>query len=220
MRNTPNKKLLAFIGMSGVGKSYWTEKFRQIGYQTFNIDDLIPEKLGSIIDDVEADKNVKFEETKVGDLAKWMGFPGDKRYAVNAKKYLNLETKITEQAIKQAIKNGQNTIIDTTGSVIYTDKKIQSLLRSHTKVVFFDTTKQNLKEMFKVFCKVPKPIIWGNIYKAKKGETEAETLARCYQELLNFRIKKYKKLSHIALPFKFTHTPNLDTTKFLKKISK
>jgi shikimate kinase len=213
-------RVLTFIGMSGVGKSYWAEKFREIGYKTFNVDDLIQEKLGDLINEVEADKNVKFEETKVGDLAKWMGFPGDKRYPGNAKKYLKLETKITEAVLKQAIKSGQDTIIDTTGSVIYTDKKIQTLLRKHSKVVFFDTTKQNLKEMFEVFCKVPKPIIWGNIYKAKKGEPEDKTLARCYQELLNSRIKKYKKLAHIALPYKFTHTPNLDTAKFIKKINK
>jgi len=213
-------KIFTFIGMSGVGKSYWTDKFKKIGYQTFNVDDLIQEKLGDLIDEVEADKNVKFEETKVGDLAKWMGFPGDKRYPGNAKKYLKLETKITEAVLKQATKSGQDTIIDTTGSVIYTDKKIQSLLRKHSKVIFFDTTKQNLKEMFQVFCRVPKPIIWGDIYKAKKGESEDKTLARCYKELLEFRIRKYKKLAHVALPYKFTHTSNLDTTKFLKKISK
>jgi hypothetical protein len=74
--------------------------------------------------------------------------------------------------------------------------------------------------MFEVFCKVPKPIIWGNIYKAKKGESEDKTLARCYKELLEFRRKKYKKLAHLTLPFKFTHTPNLDTAKFLRKINK
>lgn len=213
------RKIYTFIGMSGVGKSYWAKKFQKAGYDIFSIDDLISGRLADLINNEDGDKSVSYEKTAVGDLAKWMGFPGDKRYKTNANKYLKLESKITLESLKEASKNNKNTIIDTTGSIIYTDKKLQSLLKKHTQIIFLDTTEKNLKTMFEIFCKVPKPIIWGEIYKAKKGEDEAETLKRCYKSLLTFRINNYKKLAHKVLDYNFTHKKDLPLEKFIQKIS-
>jgi hypothetical protein len=56
--------------------------------------------------------------------------------------------------------------------------------------------------MFETFCKVPKPIIWGNIFKALKGESETETLKRCYKKLLDFRIQKYKLLAKKIIAYR------------------
>lgn len=210
--------IFTFIGMSGVGKSYWSEKFRQAGYKIYPIDDLINLEVGNLINEVEGDENVAYEDTKVGGLAKWMGFPGDKRYKKNANKYLKLESKITLDSLKSAIKNKERAIIDTTGSVIYTNKKVQRELKSKSKIVFLETTEKNLKEMFKVFCAVPKPIIWGDIYKAKKGESDDQTLQRCYKELLDYRVRNYRKLAHTSLPYNFTHKKGLTLEKFKSKI--
>jgi shikimate kinase len=219
VKSTKNgKHIFTFIGMSGVGKSYWSEKFQKAGYKIYPIDDLISERLGEIINKVKGDSGVEYKDSKVGSLARWMGFPGDDRYKVNAKEYLKLETKITKESLFTAIKDQENVIIDTTGSVIYTDIKIQKLLQRKTTVVYLDTTPKNLREMFRVFCQVPKPIIWGDIYKAKKGENEKQTLERCYKELLDFRIDKYRKRAKIILDFKFTHKKGLTIEKFLEKI--
>lgn len=204
--------------MSGVGKSYWSKKFKEIGFDIYPIDDLISNKVSSLIKATVGDKNVKYENTKVGDLAKWMGFPGDKRYKNNAKKYLQLESQITLESAKLAVKNGRSAIIDTTGSVIYTNKKVQDFLRRNTKIIYFDTTEKNLDKMFAVFCAVPKPIIWGDIYKPIKNEDESRTLARCYKELLDSRIKKYKKLAHKKVDYLFAHKKNLNVKDLEKKI--
>ena len=211
------KQIYTFIGMSGSGKSYWSKKFQEEGYKIYPIDDLISEKIVNLIQE-SGDENVKYEKTKVGDLARWMGFPGDKRYKTNSKKYLKLESKITLDSLKRALQNTENAIIDTTGSVIYTDKKTQNALIKNSKIVFLNTPEKNLKEMFKIFCAVPKPIIWGDIYKAQRGEKEDKTLARCYKLLLNSRIKKYEKLANKTLDFNWLRQKNRNISDLLKKM--
>ncbi len=137
----------------------------------------------------------------VGSLAKWMGFPGDKRYEKNCKTYLKLEEKITLKALNEALKNKVPTIIDTTGSVIYLSKSLQNKLRKHSKIIYLDVLQSKLDEMLETFCKFPKPIIWGKIYRPLKNESENKTLSRCYKKLLNFRVAKYNKLAHKTIPY-------------------
>lgn len=187
--------------MSGVGKSHWSEKLAKAGYKVFHIDDLISLELISIIDKENGDDTVDYGKTKVGSLAKWMGFPGDKRYAKNCKIYLKLEEKITLQSLNEALKHEGKSVIDTTGSVIYLSKNLQSKLKKHSKIVYLDVLQSKLDEMLKTFCKVPKPIIWGDMYKPLKNESEEKTLERCYKKLLDFRVAKYKKLAHKTIPF-------------------
>ncbi len=210
------QNIITFIGMSGVGKSYWSEKFAKEGYEVFHIDDLISEKLGEIINKENGDGNVDYGKSLVGGLAKWMGFPGDKRYEKNCKTYLKLEEKITLQSLNKTIKNNKPAIIDTTGSVIYLSSELKSKLKKHTKIVYLDISKSKLSELFETFCKFPKPIIWNGKYKALKNETEEKTLARCYKNLLDFRINKYEKLAHKIISYTQHHKNNLSTQGILK----
>lgn len=191
--------------MSGVGKSYWSDKFEKEGFKVFHIDDLISEELGPVINKTLGDSSVDYGESQVGSLARWMGFPGDKRYEKNCKIYLKLEEKITKKSLNEAIKSKSPSIIDTTGSLIYLNKKILKELKKKSKIIYLDISKNKLKEMFDTFCKVPKPIIWGGLYKSNKNEAEGKTLARCYKKLLSFRIVKYNQLAHKVLPYSKHH---------------
>lgn len=201
--------------MSGVGKSHWSEVLEKENFKVFHIDDLISHKLDKIIQKESGDKNVQYGKSKVGSLAKWMGFPGDKRYERNCKIYLKLEEKITLDSLKTAQKHNGPSIIDTTGSVIYLSKKLHSTLRKSSKIFYLDVSKTNLDEMLETFCKFPKPIIWNNMYKPLKNETEQQTLVRCYKKLLASRVVKYKKLAHKTIPYKVHR--NSKTSSFLKK---
>ncbi len=189
MNMAETKKILTFIGMSGVGKSFWSEKFAKEGYQVFHIDDLISEKLGGIINKENGDKNVDYGNSLVGGLAKWMGFPGDKRYEKNCKTYLKLEEKITLQSLNTAIKSKKPTIIDTTGSVIYLSSDLKKKLKKHTKIVYLDISKSKLSEMFETFCKFPKPIIWDGKYKPIKNESEeCYYCSSCYRSSFGSKV--------------------------------
>ena len=212
------QNIITFIGMSGVGKSHWSQKFSEIGYTVYHIDDLISKELESIINNTNGDKNVDYGSTLVGGLAKWMGFPGDKRYEKNCKTYLKLEEKITKQALTSAIKTKKPSIIDTTGSVIYLSKDLQKNLKKNSRVVYLDISKSKLSEMFETFCKFPKPIIWGGKYKGLKKESEDETLKRCYRNLLDFRVNKYQKLSHTIIPYNYQRNPKRTVQQIISRI--
>ncbi len=201
MKENMEAKIITLVGMSGVGKSYWSEKLKNEGYTIFSIDNLISVELQKVVDKTKGDEKVSYGDTQVGSLAKWMGFPGDKRYEKNCKIYLKLEEKITKQSLKNAKRSGKNCVIDTTGSVIYLSSELISSLKKDSKIFYLDISKSKLGEMFKTFCKFPKPIIWGNLYKSKKDENENQTLKRCYKNLLDFRIKKYRKISHKTIAY-------------------
>jgi shikimate kinase len=211
-------KIITLVGMSGVGKSHWTKKFKQNGYLTFPIDDLINKNLDEVIDEGSGDKNVDYGKEKVGKLALWMGFPGDARYKKNSKKYLELENEITLDCLHKAIKSKNNCVLDTTGSVVYLNNNLLNELKKHSTIVCLDARQKDIDKMFKIFCAKPKPIIWGNIYKAKPEETENETLKRCYMELLDFRLKKYRAISSITLDYAFTHSKKTNFKKFYSNI--
>lgn len=194
-------KIYTLIGMSGVGKSYWTNKFKEQGYTTYSIDDIISIKLQEIVKAEKGSDSVEYSDSLVGDLAKWMGFPDDARYPKNSKIYLAQETQVTEEVLDKALTVGEDSIIDTTGSVIYIDPKVLQRLQIETTIVFFETSAERLEEMFEEFKRNPKPIIWNNFYAPKPGETEEETLSRCYRELLDSRIISYKRLCHSSVSF-------------------
>lgn len=200
-QNDKNPKIYTLIGMSGVGKSYWTNKFREQGFTTYSVDDIISLKLQEIVKVEKGSESVEYADSLVGDLAKWMGFPDDVRYPKNSQIYLTQETLVTEEVLDKALAAGKNSIIDTTGSVIYIDPRVLERLKMETTIVFFETSEEKLEEMFAEFKRNPKPIIWNDFYAPKPGETEEESLSRCYRELLDSRAISYKDLCHSSVIF-------------------
>src|SRR5258706_6711991 len=109
---------ISLIGMSGSGKTYWSEKLAQKGFTIFCCDALIEKKLG-------------VELTSLGyngieDVAKWMGQPFSAQYKQTSKRYLQFEQEVMEEFLQflEKTKDDENIVIDTTGSVIYLDKNI------------------------------------------------------------------------------------------------
>lgn len=212
------REIYAFIGMSGVGKSHWSKKFIDLEYDVYSVDDIIAEKLADVVRKFEIKNTINYSESPVGDLAKWMGFPDDKRYPANSKKYLQAETKVVKDVLKKAMKSKKNTIIDTTGSVIYIDKSVLKDLKRNTRVVYFDSPASHLKSMFEEFKRNPKPIIWGQMYKPKKNEDEEKALLRCYKALIDSRINSYKKLKDVNINYKWQYDKKRKVEDIYKKI--
>ena len=80
-------KILAVIGMSGAGKSYWSKKMEEKGYRWYNCDEMIAERLGP---ELPGKGNTTLN------LAKWMGQPFSERYIKAEKLYLELEEAVVE----------------------------------------------------------------------------------------------------------------------------
>lgn len=181
--------ILSFVGMSGVGKSFWAKRLETLGFDRFDCDGEIAKHLGELVVPAPG-------EEPVHALGRWMGMPWSEGYAEREANYLALEARVTREALDRA---GERSIIDTTGSVIYLEPSFLDELREKTRVVYLRTPEERRAAMLKRYLEEPKPVVWGGSYAAKQGESTLEALPRCYADLLAFRDARYQALAHLVL---------------------
>jgi len=187
---------ISLIGMSNAGKTFWGKKLAEVGFQHWTCDQVIEDELGSEL------KALGYQG--IADVAQWMGQPYEARSAKNQALYLGHEIEAMKSMLDRLGKNErQNWAIDTTGSVIYTGHTIASELQEKTLTVWIQTTPAMQAEMFEKFLQHPKPIIWGESYQPRAGETSQETLKRCYPELLEYRTRLYARYADVVIPHLF-----------------
>ena len=203
---------LALIGMSGAGKSYWSKKMEEKGYRWYHCDEMIAERLGpELIDKGNTTLN----------LAKWMGQPFSEGYIKAEKLYLELEEAVVEHIcneLEQSTDINSPIVIDTTGSLIYVQKKILNRLRSLTKILYLGVPEEKHEQLFENFIKDPKPVIWEGKFKPRKGENKQDALRRCYKDLLSFRNKRYRLLADYVLDYSFHQSPHREVEDLLDLI--
>lgn len=204
--------ILALIGMSNSGKTYWSKKLEKIGFKRFGCDDIIEKKLEKEL--------INLGYSGINDVAKWMGQPYDKQYPQTSTKYLDFEKESLNEILKifnhKSISG--NIVIDTTGSVIYTGNKILAKLRMLTKVIYLDTPKYVQDEMYQSYLKNLKPVIWGDAFCRQNGESDIETLKRCYPYFLEYRTRKYQEIAHYKFDYVQIRDSIFTTYHFLKHI--
>ena len=203
--NTVN---LALIGMSGAGKSYWSKKMEEKGYRWYNCDEMIAERLGS---ELPGKGNTTLK------LAKWMGQPFSEGYIKTEKLYLELEEAVVEHICDELEQCTENApvVVDTTGSLIYMQKKLLRRLRALTKMVHLRLPEEKHEQLFENFINDPKPVIWEGKFKPRKGETPQNALRRCYKDLLSFRNERYSLLADYVLDYSFHHSPEREVDELL-----
>ena len=173
---------LAFIGMSNIGKSYTAMRLAtKYDFNLIEVDKIIWENLGH--DSMDA-------------FAKWQGHPYSEGYAEREKHSIALETKATREALQIT---QRNPIIDTTGSVIYTDEAVLNALRQDYYIVYIEAMKDHIERLKVQYFKHPKPLIWAGHYKKIDGKTETESILECYPKLLTSRGKAYAKHADTTL---------------------
>ena len=195
---------LTFIGLSGIGKSYWTKRLaKSLQLDRICIDDEIGKRLKSTLN--KSDPNIR-------DLASWLGFPFEDRYKVNSKIYLEIEEETTKQALN-LIKSTQNKfILDTTGSFIYLSDQLCSEVKKHTKIIYLELPEADFTPMFEQFIEHPKPVIWGDKFKFSEDADKLELLKKQYPDLIKWRAKKYSKLADLKISIPINERKTLTTT--------
>ncbi len=194
---------ISLIGMAGSGKTHWAKRIEDKGYKRYSFDELIKKELGS-------PKN----------LALWMGQPYEKKYSKTSAQYLEVEKKVIKFIISELKKNHQeNIVVETTGSLIYLDSKLLKELSKLTKIVYLETPESVIIEMFNLYLYDPKPVIWGDAFSKKSGESNKRALQRSYYDLLKFRLKKYRKLANITLDYHLLRSELFNVDDFLEVIS-
>lgn len=201
---------ISLIGMSNSGKSHWTNKLREIGFQTIDCDDLIEEQLGKELTSLGFSGGIQ-------DVSKWMGQPFEPQYPKASQRYLELEAEVLSEALRK-IKDGTNLAIDTTGSVVCLPPEILAILAAETRVFYLETPEDKVQEMYERYIQEPKPVIWGKSFSKKDFETDMEALARCYPDLLAFRTSRYADLAHVTLKYEELRDPNFTVENFIQRI--
>lgn len=206
-----NKLAISFIGMSNTGKSYWSQKFAELNFKRINCDELIEAKL--------APELKEQGYSGIEDVSRWMGQPYEKRFTANQQKYLDFERDVIKQIILglRANKYG-NVVIDTTGSFVHLEKRICPELKEHSVVVCIEATKDMRNKMFKLYIEKPKPVVFGNVFAVRKGETDEHALKRCYQTLLDNRSRLYKQYADVVVP-RDTITDNMSIKNFVSLLN-
>lgn len=189
---------VTLVGMSNVGKTYWSKRLAaEAGFTHICCDDLIETELGDVLQELGYSGGI-------ADMAKWLGQPYDPQFPKNQQIYLDLEIATMQSLITQLEQSARDTsvIIDTTGSVVHTSSEICEKLQALTTVMYLEATPEMRHEMFKLYIAEPKPVVWGDIYAPKTDETPEQALARCYPELLAYRSGHYAAMSDVTIPRK------------------
>ncbi|WP_415811146.1 shikimate kinase [Litorimonas haliclonae] len=181
-RYNSGKLRLAFIGMSNIGKSYTAKRVAdQFDFTLIEVDKLIWEELGH--DDMAS-------------FAEWQGQPYSKGYSEREEKSISLETAATRKALRI---NAPNTILDTTGSVIYTgDTILKELSRTHY-VVYIQATEDALERLKLQYFQQPKPLIWKSYFEQVPGQSDKDAVLASYPKLLEARAESYDALADAVL---------------------
>lgn len=183
---------LAFVGMSNIGKSYTTMRLAtRYDFNLIEVDRIIRENLGH--NDMDA-------------FAKWQGHPYTEGYSERETESIALETRSTRKALGTSMRNP---MIDTTGSVIYTEQDVLDTLRKDYYVIYIEAMNEHLERLKTQYFKQPKPLIWAGHYDKIEDKTKTESILECYPKLLKSRGKLYAELADVTLPSTMILNPNV-----------
>ena len=225
---------LALVGMSGSGKSFWTKKLAAAGWRSVCCDDLIEQRL--------APRLAVGGYSGINGVAAWMGWPNSVTYGQREAEYLAEEIGVMDEFLNNLEKetsglgkdssklgkgsSGSPIVLDTTGSVIYSQNNILTRLRRQMTVVHLTNTEDEQRILVERYLNDPKPVLWRGTFHVKDQETPRETVARCYPLLIAARKKSYETLAHCAVqvselrakPASDSENNAADVERFLQKI--
>ncbi len=204
---------LSIVGMSGLGKSYWSKKLEAAGVKRFCCDDAITRKL---------DGTLRRPDGTRMDLGEWMGFPFTPGYKTRERIYLQKEGEVLKEIfdyMKHRSAPGENVVVDTTGSVIYTGHELIRTLRRLTRVVHLQTTPSAIQKMLDAYLAAPRPVIWGEVFVKQAGETNEASLGRCYPSLLSFREALYRRWADASIDYDTHIRRDLSAEAFLELVA-
>ena len=213
--NTVRFTHLAFIGMSGTGKTFWSQRLADAGHHVVSCDDLIGQRLAEHLPDGD---RAGFNNM-ANDLAAWMGWPDSATYAGRESQYLAEEIGALDEVLTSVEQYPEKSLIlDTTGSVIYTGNNLLLRMRRDLTVVYFAASRAEEQLLIERYLSDPKPVLWRGAFRAKPGELPRETVARCYPALLAARRQSYEVLAHATLPVAELRAASYDVEKFMAEV--
>ena len=199
----------SFIGMSGAGKSHWSQKLATAGFRVIRVDDRIEQKL--------APELAAGGHRGIGGVAAWMGWPDQPAYREREQKYLAREVESMAESLNEIEASGdEGIILDTTGSVAYTGEEICRRMQNLTTVVYLAATPAEEQILIARYLSDPKPVLWGDQFIQRPGESAKDAVARCYPLLIAHRKELYEKYAHRIVSMERLRKTNPDARGFLE----
>lgn len=169
---------LALIGMSNIGKSYSGMRLAtHFDFTLIEVDRLIWNALG---------------ETDMAAFAAWQGQPYSEGYEARERQSMAMETDATRHSLGVM---ARNPLLDTTGSVIYTDDDVLEALRQDWFTVYIEAAPEHLDRLKSQYFAQPKPLAWRGHYRRHDGMSDTESLLASYPELLESRHAAYAAMA-------------------------
>jgi hypothetical protein len=179
--------------MSGAGKTFWTKKLAASGVPATSCDDMIERKL--------AERLAAGGYAGINGVAAWMGWPDSPTYAEREAEYLAEEIRTLDEVLTELEKQREkSSVLDTTGSVIYTGNNLLMRLRRQMTVVYLAASAQEQQLLIERYLNDPKPVLWRGAFQPRPGEAPRATVARCYPALMTGRRQSYEALAHCTMP--------------------
>ena len=224
--------IISLIGMSGCGKSFWSKRLASLyKFQRYACDDLIANKLDSILDRLAEDTitgvGMKRHESSTRRISEWMGEPGSANSEAHQAIYLSAERAVMQDILKAIVSALQsphssttvpNIVIDTTGSLIYTGEEVTNALKSMSRVLLLDSSADEQETMLKKYLANPKPIIWNGHFVPNSHENYLQSLERAFRNLMAERKERYRELADCIIPFDIHHAPSYTVEQLLDDI--
>jgi shikimate kinase len=183
---------LALVGMSGTGKSYWTQRIAAAGFPAVCCDTQIEDRLKPAL---EAGSH-----SGINGVAAWMGWPHLSTYPEREAAYLSEEIAVLDEVLTGLEKNPErDLVLDTSGSVIYVGNHLLHRLRKQMLVVYLAASRDEEQLLIQRYLEDPKPVLWRGAFQPRAGETPHQTVARCYPALIAARRQSYEALAHCSL---------------------
>ncbi len=187
-RKTENFSKLCLIGMSGVGKSYWAQKFELEGYQLVSCDQRICEhilhKIGSA-DEI------------ISSLGTWLGFPWQDGFQQREKIYRDLENEYMFELSGRM--DPQPTILDSTGSLIYCSPETLKLVKDNFLVIYLKLTSEQQEKIIRSYSTEPRPILWNNRFPKELSSPQPTEIENQLRILIEEREMLYQNLADLTI---------------------
>mgnify|MGYP005851081107 CR=1 FL=1 len=205
---------ISLIGMSGCGKSRWSQRLEGIGFKRYPCDDWIAARLfptsAGVTDAIEL-------------LGRWMGFPFEEGYAEREATYLRHEIEVLREIVGELEESsgdaGTNVVVDTTGSVVYAGEELLGRLKASTTLVHLATPPEVQGAMLADYLANPRPVLWHGIFSRERTETTEQALKRCYALLLSSREELYRECADLTLDYARRTAPGYGIEEFLRDVA-
>lgn len=202
--------LITLIGMSNIGKSYWSNQLTTLGFERFDCDTKIANKLS---------QQLREPTLSLQTIGNWLGLPDTANFKEREAQYLACEAEVMQEAIEYSMENrDRNLVIDTGGSAIYIGEEVFTQLRAFGEIVYLTIPAEVHQTMLQDYLNRPKPLIWNGMFQPMPNENRHKTFSRCYSQLIAQRDRLYEKVCTLKLDYQFYRQPGLTAENFLQYI--